>query len=72
MLTYQKYSDTNYIILSDGTVARLLKPSKKGRCEYINFIIGKRQRTINKQALLKVFSETEGDVIASENVGTKD
>lgn len=68
MLTYKRYGNTNYIVLSDGTVARLLKPCKKGNIEYINFTISKKQKTVNKQALLKNFTESNGDVIEVNDV----
>jgi hypothetical protein len=65
MLTYKKYADTNYIILSDGTVARLLKPCKRGNSTYINFTIENKQKSVRKDELIRLFSETQTDVIPS-------
>lgn len=71
MLTYKKYSDTNYIILSDGTVARLLKPCKRGNSMYINFTIGSKQKSVRKDELLKMFSDAQGDVISEDHTAQK-
>lgn len=65
MLTYKKYADTNYIILSDGTVARLLKPCRRGSSTYINFTIENKQKSVRKDELIRLFSETQTDVIPS-------
>lgn len=66
MLTYKKYSDTNYIILSDGTVARLLKPCKRGNSTYINFTINNKQKSVRKDMLIKLFVDEETDVIPDD------
>jgi len=58
MSQYTQYKDTNYIILSDGRAARLLKPtkSKSGNQEYVNFIIGGKQERVNTNTLKEMFA----------------
>jgi hypothetical protein len=58
MSQYIQYKDTNYIILSDGRVARLLKPtkSKSNKQEYINFIIGGKQQRVNASSLKELYA----------------
>lgn len=58
MSQYIQYKDTNYIILSDGRVARLLKPtkSKSNKQEYINFIIGGKQQRVNASTLRELYA----------------
>lgn len=58
MSQYIQYKDTNYIILSDGRVARLLKPtkSKSNKQEYINFIIGGKQERVNAATLRELYA----------------
>lgn len=58
-LQAKQYNDTQYIILSDGRVARLLKPTKIHQQTYINFIINKKMKRVNTQDLLKMFNEVE-------------
>jgi hypothetical protein len=58
-LQAKQYNDTQYIILSDGRVARLLKPTKIHQQTYINFIINKKMKRVNTQDLLKMFAEAE-------------
>lgn len=58
-LQAKQYQNTNYIILSDGRVARLLKPTKIHQQTYINFIIEKKMKRVNTQELQKMFSEAE-------------
>lgn len=57
MNQYIQYKDTNYIILSDGRVARLLKPTKakSNKQEYINFIIGGKQERVNVNSLKELY-----------------
>ena len=58
-LQAKQYNDTQYIILSDGRVARLLKPTKIHQQTYINFIIDKKMKRVNTQDLLKMFAEAD-------------
>ena len=58
-LQAKQYNDTQYIILSDGRVARLLKPTKIHQQTYINFIINKKMKRVNTQDLLKIFAEAD-------------
>jgi hypothetical protein len=63
MSQYIQYKDTNYIILSDGRVARLLKPtkSKSAKQEYINFIINGKQERVNVSTLKEMFEANAGE-----------
>ncbi len=58
-LEAKQYKNTNYIILSDGRVARLLKPTKIHQQTYINFIIDKKMKRVNTQELQKMFVEAD-------------
>ena len=58
-LEAKQYLNTNYIILSDGRVARLLKPTKIHQQTYINFIIEKKMKRVNTQELSKMFAEAD-------------
>lgn len=58
-LQAKQYNDTQYIILSDGRVARLLKPTKIHQQTYINFIIDKKMKRVNTQELAKMFEEAD-------------
>jgi hypothetical protein len=58
-LEAKQYLNTNYIILSDGRVARLLKPTKIHQQTYINFIIDKKMKRVNTQELTKMFAEAD-------------
>ncbi len=58
-LQAKQYNNTQYIILSDGRVARLLKPTKIHQQTYINFIIDKKMKRVNTQDLLKMFAESD-------------
>lgn len=58
-LQAKQYENTQYIILSDGRVARLLKPTKIHQQTYINFIIDKKMKRVNTQDLLKMFAEAK-------------
>ena len=58
-LEAKQYLNTNYIILSDGRVARLLKPTKIHQQTYINFSIEKKMKRVNTQELTKMFAEAD-------------
>ncbi len=58
-LQAKQYNNTQYIILSDGRVARLLKPTKIHQQTYINFIIDKKMKRVNTQELQKMFVEAD-------------
>lgn len=58
-LQAKQYKDTQYIILNDGRVARLLKPTKIHQQTYINFIIDKKMKRVNTQELTKMFAEAD-------------
>ena len=58
-LQAKQYQDSQYIILSDGRVARLLKPTKIHQQTYINFIIDKKMKRVNTQELSKMFAEAD-------------
>jgi hypothetical protein len=60
---YYKYSDSQYIVLSDGTVARILKETNIGRQTYYNLIIDGKLKRVNVKSLMKPFDEvTKEDV----------
>jgi hypothetical protein len=58
-LQAKQYNNSQYIILSDGRVARLLKPTKIHQQTYINFIIDKKMKRVNTQELTKMFAEAD-------------
>lgn len=60
-LQAKQYQDTQYIILSDGRVARLLKPTKIHQQTYINFIINKKMKRVNTQDLIKMFADADSN-----------
>jgi len=64
-LQAKQYKDTQYIILSDGRVARLLKPTKIHQQTYINFIIDKKMERVNTQELAKMFAEADKNGVQS-------
>ena len=64
-LQAKQYQDTQYIILSDGRVARLLKPTKIHQQTYINFIIDKKMKRVNTQELTKMFADADKNGIQS-------
>lgn len=64
-LQAKQYQDTQYIILSDGRVARLLKPTKIHQQTYINFIINKKMKRVNTQDLIKMFAEADSNGVQS-------
>lgn len=60
---YYKYLDSQYIVLSDGTAARILKQTFINEKPYYNFIIDKKIKRVSVDKLLKPFNEvTEEDV----------
>lgn len=63
-LQAKQYKDSQYIILSDGRVARLLKPTKIHQQTYINFIINKKMFRVNTQELQKMFHQPNDGVSA--------
>lgn len=52
---YLKYGQTAYILLSDGTVARLLKPTYIHKQVYFNLILDGKMKRVNQQDVLKAF-----------------
>lgn len=52
-VTYKTYKDTNYIVLSDGTMARLIKPIVIHNQKYYNPIINKKMKRINTFEIMK-------------------
>ena len=54
-ITYKSYKDSNYIVLSDGTMARVLKPIKIHNQSYFNPIIDGKMKRVNKLDLMKFF-----------------
>lgn len=58
-LQAKQFANSQYIILSDGRVARLLKPTKIHQQTYINFIIDKKMKRVNTQELAKMFAEAD-------------
>lgn len=63
MQTYKRFGESNYIVLSDGTVARLLKPCDRKGSKYINFTIKNKMLSMKVDTLISKFEEAEGDVI---------
>ena len=61
-LQYKKYNDTNYIVLSDGSMARVLKPIKIHNQTYFNPIINGKMKRINRLDLIKLFEENNNGV----------
>jgi len=58
--SYIKVPNTSYILLSDGTVARLLKPTAIHKQIYFNLIINGKMKRMNKQDVLKAFTPSNG------------
>lgn len=54
-ITYKRYPESQYIILSDGSVARLIKETKIHQQTYYNLIINKKMKRVNKSLLLTWF-----------------
>ena len=55
-----QYPESQYIILSDGRVARLLKPTKIHNQIYINLILNKKMKRVNTADLMKMFTSKDG------------
>jgi len=53
---YKKYENTQYIILSTGEVARVLKPTAIHKQKYYNLVINKKLVRINAQNLFNYFN----------------
>jgi len=62
MNKYIQYKDSNYLILSGGRVARLLKPTKIHNQQYINFIIGGKQERVNVKAIEELYNSSNANV----------
>lgn len=60
MNNYIQYKDTAYIILSDGSVARKLKPTQIHNQKYYNFIINKKQERINAENVMEIYNTAKG------------
>lgn len=58
--SYIKVPNTSYILLSDGTVARLLKPTAIHKQIYFNLIINGKMKRMNKQDVVKAFTPSNG------------
>lgn len=58
-INYKTYNDTNYIVLPDGTMARILKPIKIHNQTYFNPIINGKMKRINRLDLLKLFGDVK-------------
>lgn len=59
-LTAKPYNNSQYIVLSDGRVARLLKPTKIHNQTYINLIIDKKMKRVNATTLMQVLFPENG------------
>jgi hypothetical protein len=59
-LTAKPYNNSQYIVLSDGRVARLLKPTKIHNQTYINLIIDKKMKRVNTTTLMQVLFSEDG------------
>jgi len=59
-LTAKPYNNSQYIVLSDGRVARLLKPTKIHNQTYINLIINKKMKRVNTATLMQVLFPEDG------------
>ena len=59
-LTAKPYNNSQYIVLSDGRVARLLKPTKIHNQTYINLIIDKKMKRVNTTTLMQVLFPADG------------
>jgi len=59
-LTAKPYNNSQYIVLSDGRVARLLKPTKIHNQTYINLIINKKMKRVNAATLMQVLFPEDG------------
>jgi len=62
---YYCYPNSQYIILSNGTVARILKPTALNNQIYYNLILDGKNKRVNKEALVKPFEQTSVDGLPS-------
>jgi hypothetical protein len=60
---YYKYPNSEYIILQDGNVARLLKPTPINNQVYYNLILDGEMKRINKRLLLKPFEDETDETV---------
>ena len=70
-MDYIQYKNTNYVILKDGRVARLLKPTKIRNQQYINFIINGKQERINTSAVKEMFLSQVEEANAESRIDSK-
>ena len=54
---YINYPDSQYIILQDGSVARILKPTKIHNQTYINLIMNKKMKRVNVKDLVELYNK---------------
>ena len=54
---YINYPDSQYIILQDGSVARILKPTKIHNQTYINLILNKKMKRVNVKDLVELYNK---------------
>lgn len=57
---YIQYNNTAYIFLSDGSVARLLKPTFIHKQVYFNLILDGKMKRMNRLDIIKAFSPSNG------------
>ncbi len=57
---YIQFQNTAYIFLSDGSVARLLKPTFIHKQVYFNLILDGKMKRMNRLDVLKAFSPSNG------------
>jgi len=55
--SYINYPDSQYIILQDGSVARILKPTKIHNQTYINLILNKKMKRVNVKDLVELYNK---------------
>jgi hypothetical protein len=60
---YYKYQDSKYVVLEDGNVARILKPTKIHKQTYYNLIVDGKYTRINAEDLMKPFDEVNDDAL---------
>jgi hypothetical protein len=57
---YIQHEQTAYIFLSDGSVARLLKPTFIHKQVYFNLILNGKMKRVNRLDILKAFTPSNG------------
>jgi len=62
---FYQYPDSEYIILQDGNVARLLKPTPINNQVYYNLILDGKMKRVNKTLLMKPFEDEKDDAVQS-------